>query len=340
MTQSFSKQKIIPLRKAFSADGQVVGKEATDFTPWLCKDDNLNNYLGEALGMTLEEPKKESKVGRALSLDILCTNTKDKSRVAIENQFGTADHKHLGQLLTYGAGLKTPTMIWIAEDFTEEHLVALKWLNKNTDTKISFFAVKVQAIKIGDSPTAIVFAVVCKPDGYHIKKTREKQKAGKRNLTPMEILRKRYWQGLEKHMENAGSKLTGQTPSHWQSQCFNIGRNGVAIFVKIYVGENKIRIEIDLNERKTAKAFFHLLHKDKKAIEKEIGLELDWQELPRQVHSSIGFNIEGQNINIKDEKKWTEQHDVIRLGVEIFHTTFADRIRKLDPSDWNPDAPK
>ena len=331
MTSS-SNPKVIPLRKMFP-------KEDKDFTPWLCKEDNLAN-LSEKIGIDLEFETREKKVGPYF-LDILCKNIKDKSSVAIENQIEKTDHAHLGQILTYGVGLDVATMIWIAEDFTDLHRKAIKWLNKNTPEEFSFFAVKAEAKRI-DSLNPVFefvdFSIVCKPDGHRIKKNRGKQKKSKGDLSPLEVLRKRYWQGLEKHMENAGSKLTGQTPSHWQSQCFNIGRNGAAIFVKLYVGKNKIRFEIDLNERKTAKAFFHLLQKDKKAIEKEIGFELDWQELPRQVHSSIGLNIEGQNI--KDEKKWAKQHEVIRLGVESFHNAFAERIRNINLSDWNPDASK
>ncbi len=337
MTQSFSKQKIIPLRKAFSADGQVVGKEATDFTPWLCKDDNLNNYLGEALGMILEEPKKEQKVG-SFSLDILCKNTKDKSRVAIENQFGTADHKHLGQLLTYGAGLKTPTMVWIAEDFTEEHLVALKWLNKNTDTKTSFFAVKVQAIKIGDSPTAIVFAVVGKPDGYHIKKNRGKQKAGKGNLTSTQVLQESYWQGLKKHLIDKGSKLSGQAPKPKPTQWFKIGKGGAGIRVKIHIAKGTARLEIYLNDKKTCKALFNLLYKDKKAIEKEFGFALDWQEFPEKAYSSIGVDV--NKANFKDKKNWNMQYNSLKLGIEKMDEVFTHRILALDPSDWKPTAKK
>ena len=338
MKLSFSKTKIIPLREAFSADGEVVGKEATDFTPWLCKDDNLNDYLGEALGMELKEAQPEQKVGRALSLDILCKNKKDKSLVAIENQFGTADHKHLGQLLTYGAGLKTPTMIWIAEDFTEEHLVALKWLNKNTNTKISFFGVKVQAIKIGDSNIAIDFVVVSHPSDWRKPKSRGKPTISKGALTSVPALQERYWQKLEKYMADKKSKLSGQDPRPKPTQWFNIGKGGAGIRVKINVAKNKIRIEIYLNDKKTCKAFFNMLHKDKKAIEKYLDFDLDWQEFPQKEYSSIGLDIE--NKNIKDEKKWTEQHEMIRLGVDIFHRVFADRIRNINPSDWNPDAPK
>ncbi len=329
MTKRLGKVKRIKLR-------DIWKKEDKNFTRWLAEAENLED-LGEAIGMSLELEGTEVKVG-SFSADIVCKNNSDKSLVVIENQLEKTDHDHLGKVITYGAGLDSLTMIWVTPKFRKEHLAALKWLNENTNDNLQFFGIEIELLKIGDSLPAPKFNLVVHPKNLRKSSLREGQKKSKGDLSPLEVLRKRYWQGLEKHMANAGSKLTGQTPSHWQSQCFNIGRSGAAIFAKIYVGENKIRIEIDLNERKTAKAFFHLLYKDKKDIEKELCSKLDWQELPRQVHSSIGLNIENQNI--KDEKKWAEQYEVIRLGVESFHIAFAERIRDINLDDWNPDAPK
>ncbi len=336
MKQSLRKLKPISLRKAFAKDGEVFGKEDKDFTPWLCKDDHLNYYLGEALGMELKEAQPEQKVGRALSLDILCTNRKDKSRVAIENQFGTADHKHLGQILTYGAGLKTPTMVWIAEDFTEEHLVALKWLNQNTKDKFKFFGVKVEAREIDAFENAIDFVVVCKPDGYHIKKNLGKQKAGNGNLTSTQFLQESYWQGLKKYLIDQNSKLSGQTPSPKPTQWFNIGKGGAGIRIKIHIAKSEARLEIYLNDKKTCKAFFNLLHKDKKAIEKKFDFDLDWQEFPEKAYSSIGVNF--NKVNFKDKKDWSKQYGKLKSMMEKFDKVFTHRILALNPSDWNPDA--
>ncbi len=46
---------------------------------------------------------------------------------------------HLGQLLTYAAGLEAVTIIWVASRFTEEHRAALDWLNNATKTGSSSF---------------------------------------------------------------------------------------------------------------------------------------------------------------------------------------------------------
>lgn len=43
----------------------------------------------------------------------------------IENQFGTTNHKHLGQLITYMAGFNAEVVVWIVEDFNKELLLTI-----------------------------------------------------------------------------------------------------------------------------------------------------------------------------------------------------------------------
>ncbi len=60
--------------------------------------------------------------------DILARDPRDDSTVLIENQLEHANLQHLGQVLTYLAGLKADTVVWIAKDFGEGHLSAIRWL--------------------------------------------------------------------------------------------------------------------------------------------------------------------------------------------------------------------
>lgn len=57
--------------------------------------------------------------------DIVCRDTTDGSKVVIENQIEKTNHVHLGQILTYTAGVGAQTIVWIASKFTEEHRAAL-----------------------------------------------------------------------------------------------------------------------------------------------------------------------------------------------------------------------
>src|SRR4051812_11719100 len=77
--------------------------EADHFTPWLALPENLD-LLGKSLGLQLATERTEPPVGR-FRADIFARNTVDNSVVVIENQLEQTDHTHLGQILTYLAGL-------------------------------------------------------------------------------------------------------------------------------------------------------------------------------------------------------------------------------------------
>jgi hypothetical protein len=105
--------------------------EATSFTPWLARPENMA-VLAETLGVDLELEAQEKAVG-PFRADILCKDIGTDRWVLIENQLERTDHTHLGQLLTYASGLEAVTIVWIAARFTEEHRSTLDWLNKITD---------------------------------------------------------------------------------------------------------------------------------------------------------------------------------------------------------------
>src|SRR5688572_3350887 len=147
----------VPLREAWES-------ESGDFTPWLAQEENIEQ-LSEALGLELEVEAQEKDVG-PFRADILCKNTVDGTWVLIENQLERTNHGHLGQLLTYAAGLEAVTIVWISQRFTEEHRATLDWLNQITDERFNFFGVEVELFRIGTSPLAPNFKVVSKPNDW------------------------------------------------------------------------------------------------------------------------------------------------------------------------------
>jgi hypothetical protein len=114
----------VPLRTVWS-------REDHRFTPWLAEPTNLD-LLGTVLGLELELQGTEQSIG-PFRADIVCRERREDRLVLIENQLERTDHTHLGQLITYTAGLDTATIVWIAAQFTEEHRGALDWLNTATD---------------------------------------------------------------------------------------------------------------------------------------------------------------------------------------------------------------
>ena len=166
MTPDLGKLERVELREAWTS-------ESGDFTPWLA--DHLD-ALAEELGLSLELVGTEVSVG-PFSADILCRRMGTDHLVLIENQLEWTDHRHLGQILTYTAGLEALTVIWVAAGFVEQHRGALDWLNSNTPEDVGFYGVEVQLWRIGDSTPAPRFNVASRPN-IEFKEARDKAPRG------------------------------------------------------------------------------------------------------------------------------------------------------------------
>ena len=192
----------------------VWRKEDQDFTPWLAEDENIT-VLGETLGMELEVEAQEKDVG-PFRADILCrdaNSTDHDALVLIENQLERTDHSHLGQLLTYAAGLHTVTIIWIAQRFTDEHRAALDWLNEITDERFRFFGLEVELWRIGDSPAAPKFNIVSKPNEWARSAGEGVRRVARGEVSELRLHYQRYWTKLAAFLEARISPLSIKTPS-------------------------------------------------------------------------------------------------------------------------------
>ena len=164
---------------------EVWPNEANDFTPWLAE--NLEQ-LADAIGMPLHTEATEVEVG-GFYADIVAVNPDTGKNVIIENQLEATDHKHLGQILTYLAGLDAETVIWIAPEFHSAHLSAIRWLNERTVEPTAFVAVRIRTIRIGeDTPVAPLFEVLEKPSNWERQLRVSVQKvAGPKDTVPVEF---------------------------------------------------------------------------------------------------------------------------------------------------------
>lgn len=136
--------------------------EARDFTPWMAE--NLS-FLSESLNMELAFEAREKSVGE-FRADLVCRNAVDNSRVVIENQLTRSDHSHLGQVLTYAAGLQAVTVVWVAAELRREHRATLEWQNKITDVRFRFFGVELRTWRDRISHFKVELSVVSKPVGW------------------------------------------------------------------------------------------------------------------------------------------------------------------------------
>ncbi len=301
--------------------------EAYNFTPWLAQKENLE-LLGDAIGIELELEAQEKNVG-PFRADILCKNTSDESLILIENQLERTDHKHLGQLLTYAAGLQSVVIVWVASKFTEEHRKALDWLNDITDERFSFFGLEVELWKIGNSPAAPKFNIVSQPNNWSKTVARAAKNLDSQETSETKGLQYRYWQNFISYLENSSSKLRPQAPSpkHWLT--FSIGRSGFHVNALLNTVTNRIGVELVIADKDGEKSFYHLLAKYKEAIEREMGSDLEWRENPEKNRSSILLFF---SADPSEEQKWASQNDWLKNTLEKFDSVFRQRIKNLNIS--------
>lgn len=135
---------------------QVFQTEAGHLTPWLQRHIDA---LDDVLGLGLSNPRTEQSVG-AFQVDLIVDS--NEGSIVIENQFGKSDHKHLGQLITYLAVEDAQRAIWIAEHPRSEHVRAVETLNERGVGEVWFL--RIEGIRITDSPAAPFFSIVAEPD--------------------------------------------------------------------------------------------------------------------------------------------------------------------------------
>ncbi len=305
----------VPLR-------QVWVGEATHFTPWLAKEDNIA-LLSEVVNLDLEVQAQEERVG-PFKADILCKDTSSDHFVLIENQIELTDHRHLGQLMTYAAGLNAVTIIWIAEKFTEEHRAALDWLNRITDETVDFFGIEIELYRIGASQPAPKFSIVSKPNNWskNIKRT-----ADSTQVTDTKLKQQQYWQAFKEYSEANKPLYRSQKPlpQHWTN--ISIGRSNFLIQVYANTRDQRIAVALVVYGPEALENFSKLRELYKMESLAAISPELQWEEKEGGKEHHVVFRKEG--VDPLNEKDWPTQHEWLKYNVEQFIRYFKDKIRQL-----------
>lgn len=314
MKPNIAKLQRINLREAWK-------HEATEFTPWLAQPENLN-LLAESLGLSeLELVGTEYPVGE-FKLDILCSD--DDGEVIIENQLEKTNHMHLGQIITYAAGVGAKKVIWVAESFRPEHVAALDFLNHNTTGDLNFFAIEMELWRIADSPLAPSFNVVVKPNDWS-KSSRESARMAT-IATPTKQMQLRFWSEWTEYLNAKKSPLKPQKPrpQHWIN--LSLGRAGFKLAPTINSREDRLGLEIYISHEES-KAYFGQLKEQSKAIEEKLGFSLDWQELPDSHACRIA--IYKSNAQLAEESVWPANFEWLAVTALKLDQVFRPLIRNL-----------
>jgi hypothetical protein len=310
--------------------------EATKFTPWLALEENIQ-LLGDTIGIDLEVEAQEQHVG-PFRADILCKDTATGSWVLIENQLEQTDHTHLGQIITYAAGLEAVIIVWIAKSFTEEHRAALDWLNEIAAGKASLFGLEIELWRVDDSRAAPKFNVVSKPNKWS---ETVKATADGGDLSDMRKLQLEYWTQFRQFMEEGQSIVRCPKPGPQGYMIFAIGRSHFYLVARMNTQDGEIGVYLNIYGPDKQAHYELLQRKYKTEIESQIELTLDWRALPEAKESHIETS---KDANPTDRNDWSAQHEWIKNTLETFHRVLSPIIKKLDASEYEepsglPDAP-
>lgn len=249
---------------------EIWKNEEYDFSKWLAEEDNLD-LLSDEIGIQIALPQKEAGVGK-YSLDILAEEEGTGRKIVIENQLEKTNHDHLGKIITYAAGHDANIVIWIFKDITEEHRSAIDWLNENTGEDRLFFAIKVEAWRIGNSDPAPKFQVICKPNEWAkvVKHSSESKDLGETELKKLD-----FWTKLKSYATEKKVPLFRQTPApqHWYN--ISIGSSEAHAGLTMNTREHSVACEIYVNDNKP---LFQFLKSQQATIEQQLGAKLEWIE--------------------------------------------------------------
>lgn len=281
--------------------------EVASFTPWLAA--NLDR-LSEAIGVPLELEGREVAV-ESFSADILARNLADDSLILIENQLETTDHTHLGQILTYLAGLDAKTVIWIARDFRAPHLPAIKWLNQHTVDPFAFFAVRLRLVQIGDSLPAPIFDVLERPNAWE--RRLQSIAVAHENVSGISQFRRDYWQAYrERYPEDAAYNVPSAGSNWWWA----LEAFGLTISIYIGVAEIGLFVRGPLGEAR---------EETHRKLEPYSGLLEDRLGVPLVEPGKEYYFLMSRKINMRDRSNWSDSiswmHDKAHLYANTLTTT-------------------
>lgn len=285
--------------------------EAHDFTKWLSQSENLS-LLGDEIGVEINLIETEASVG-SFNVDILAEEENTGRKIIIENQLEATDHDHLGKVITYASGYDAEIIIWVVKDIREEHRQAIDWLNEHTEEKINFFIIRLELWRIGDSPCAVKFQVVSRPNDW-TKSIR--QTANTANLTDTKMMQLDFWNGFKDYVSQQGTrlKLRKAQPQHWYDMSYGI--SGSNITLTINTQSKTIGCEIYIHD---SKELYFAFEQHKTEIESELGYELEWMELPNKKASRIRISTDA---DVNSRTKWEGHFEWLKGKAEEFQRVF------------------
>ena len=268
---------------------EVWRHEAYDFTQWLQVNIDI---LNEALDLELVSAEREQAAG-SFSIDLVAESS-DGETYVVENQLEKSNHDHLGKVITYLTVMKARGAIWIVSEPRQEHVNAMAWLNEASNA--DFYLVKVEAVRIGDSPAAPLLTLIVGPSAEAKEAGRAKQEIAERY-----DIRKQWWTQL---VALPGARLHAHiTPGQYSWIGVSSGIRGLGFNYMVTKTDCGVELYIDRGKdcEEENEAIFDQLCLSKSEIESSISFPVTWQRLDARRACRIRINITGGYRSPEDE---------------------------------------
>ena len=298
MNQGFGELTDVDLREAWQS-------EPADFTPWLAE--NLHR-LSSALEI---DPPLEligtEKTVEEFWADIVAQSPADGKVALIENQLERSDHTHLGQVLTYLAGTEAKIVIWVAREFAEGHLSAVRWLNDYTSSEFAFFAVRVRVVRIAESPLAPLFDVLERPSDWErtIRSSVTRQEG--EHTQP----RREFWAHYAERYPHEGIPAGHMWSSSW------VWIESAKLYLARYVAQETVGVYVRGQWDESLDEVRERIQRWEQSLRDKMSLEIG------EANSWRGFANRDLRINSRNPDNWPEM-------AEWLHKTLADYRRVLE----------
>ena len=308
---SIGKLERVPLRKVWE-------HEAYDFTQWL--QENID-VLNTALDLSLVNVDREQASG-SFSIDLVAED-EGGGTVIIENQLEKSNHDHLGKLITYLTGMGAKAAIWIVSEPRPEHVAAIAWLNESSSA--AFYMVKVEAVRIGDSPAAPLFTLIVGPS----EETKDVGQA-KKEIAERYGIRKRWWTQLIERSEQVNKLHAHITPGEYSWIGTSSGTRGLNLNYTVTQDECAAELYIDRGKDAEGenKNIFDQLNAHNAEIEKTFGGPLSWERLDGKRACRIRYTQEGGGYR-SPEEGWPKIQDGIIGAMDRLEKALRPQLKLL-----------
>lgn len=293
-------------------------KEDKDFTVWL--EENIE-YLNEVLNFDISIDSREERVG-PFKVDLFGED-QFGNKVIIENQLEKTDHDHLGKVLTYLVNLEAGTAIWISKDPIEEHSRVIEWLNETTPDNVSFYLIKIEAIKIENQEIAAPLFTIIEGPSFEAKQIGAEKKA----FALRHRFRLNFWEQFINEMNKHNSYCKNLNPSNDTWIGIGIGISGVSLNLVISKKYARSEIYINRGSKEENKQIFDFISRDRELIENRFGNVLAWEKMEDKVTSRIKYQLDG--VNYFEESDWPEMNEFLIQSTEKMMQSIKPTISKL-----------